>query len=107
MSYEVRVWYEDGTLMGVAEVESHPGKSIVSISEVDLSSGYAWADTVHPSAWSAEDYAREWAKDYADWCRKNCPCGSADAAESDCGVMYEHGISIQYCRDGWTVGEGD
>ena len=100
MSYETRVWCEDGTLMGVAEVESHPGKSIVSISEADPSSGYAWADTVHPSAWSSEDYAREWAEGYADWCRENCTCGT-----DDCGVLSEHGISIQYCRDGWTVDE--
>lgn len=109
-SFEVRVWCEDGTLMGYAMVYSDA--TIVAdngasfrVAEADENSGYYWfagesQSFTHTDA--AELYAREWAEGYADWCREYCTCGTGD-----CGAMFEHGISIQYCRDGWTLGEGD
>lgn len=106
MSYEVRVWCEDGTLMGVAMVDS--GTRTVDITDAVPDSGYAWGEVPWNGDESeAEAYAREWADGYAEWCRDTCECGFTDAAESDCGVMFEHGISIQYVRDGWTVREAD
>lgn len=97
--YEVRVWSEDGTLMGYAEIED--GSSIITFSDVDPHSGYAWDDvSICSGRYDAEAYAREWADGYADWCRETCPCGHEDG---DCGVTHEHGISIEYCRGGWTT----
>lgn len=96
MSYEVRVWSEDGTLMGYAEVKG----TAIEYFDIPPESGYAWSDFTFTAPYEAEAYAREWADGYADWCRETCPCGHEDG---DCGVIHEHGISIEYCRGGWAT----
>lgn len=84
--------------MGCAEIDE--SNNMITWYDVDPSSGYAWSPMPIEFLSDPEQYMREWAEDYADWCREYCTCGTGD-----CGVMYEHGISIQYCRDGWTVDE--
>lgn len=98
MTYETRVWFEDGTLMGVMEVVPLGKRWNVHTSEVDPSSGYAWPDLDFRTKEFAEDYARDWGAGYADHLREQCACGT-----SDCGAMREHGISIQYIRDGQST----
>lgn len=96
MSYEVRVWCEDGTLLGVATVED----TEFVVDEVSPDSGYDWGPYEFSSPAVAEEYARQWAESYVDCLQRTCDCG-----ESDCGAIHPHGISIQYCRDGYTVDE--
>jgi hypothetical protein len=104
MSYEVRVWLEDGTLLGVAEViVQDDDNTVVMFSEADQASGYLWEDQRFLRAFTAERYAREWAESYADWLQRTCDCDWPYT--ETCGIMSEHGISIQYSRDGYTVDE--
>lgn len=102
MSYEVRVWHEDDTLMGVAEVEPR-GRLLwqVTFSEVGRDSGYAWPVAGFSNEQTAESYARKWAEGYLEWLDEQCDCWANDMLS--CGVMTRHGFSIQYCRDGFAV----
>jgi hypothetical protein len=94
MSFEARVWCENGDLLGFAEVVPERDGWSVSVNGCDESSGYCWPDT--PFQWEQEavDYAKEWAQGYWEYWQERCDCGT-----SDCGVLEPHGISIQFVRD--------
>lgn len=97
MSYEVRVWCENGDLMGYATVEG----CLFMVADADRDSGYYLFEGepfefMSPS--QAESYAREWAQAYLEWLEETCACWDANDSESGhCGVMSDHGYSIQIC----------
>jgi hypothetical protein len=98
MSFEARVWCENGDLLGYAVVEPHEQGFSVNYHDVDPDSGYAWSESVWEYAYLAEDYAKEWAASYEEYWQAQCDCGT-----SDCGALTLHGIFVQYVRDGWEV----
>ncbi|MGW2539665.1 hypothetical protein ACWC5I_02015 [Kitasatospora sp. NPDC001574] len=86
--HEVRVWREDGVLVGlwVAELKAE-GKVLVTQRE-----GYEpGASSTFTSLWSAWQYAQGCASMHAETLRKECECDD----DEECGVIYEHGISVQ------------
>lgn len=99
MSFEARVWCENGDLLGYATVEG----CTFTVDEADEDSGYLWFGG-EPSEFEyssdAERYAKEWATSYMEHWQEQCDCGT-----SDCGALTLHGILTQYCRDGYTVDE--
>lgn len=86
---EIRVWIEDGTLLGYAEIEAG-GSFRVVVQDAPEESGYANWDYGFGTRAEAESYAREWAKGLAEWAQETC--GSGD---EDCGVLEPHGVSVQ------------
>ncbi|WKU46762.1 hypothetical protein Q3V23_23355 [Streptomyces sp. VNUA116] len=86
-NHEVRVWRENGDLMGLWEVEAQAnGRVLVTQRE-----GYERnAESHFASLWSAWQYAQGCAGMYAQTLREECECG-----EDDCGVNHEHGIFVQ------------
>jgi hypothetical protein len=99
MSFEARVWCEDGDLLGYVEViRNDYGKYVVEVTDADPDSGYLWNDSYFESEVAAERHAKHWAGQYEECWQDQCYCG-----ESDCGVMYLHGIYVQYVRDGRDV----
>ena len=102
MSYEVRVWHEAGDCMGVAEVTQDGQLWAVTVTDAEPDSGYAWPVTHHSTKQLAEMYAKGWADDYLNWLDDNCS-DCQRFMESGCGVLSDHGYSIQYCRDGWSA----
>ena len=100
MSFEARVWCENGDLLGYAEVTEidDSGMGFVTFEEVDPDSGYALHDAEFRSLSAAERYAKAWAAGYEEYWQAQCNCGT-----SDCGIMSLHGILVQYCRDGFDV----
>ncbi|MGW3336191.1 hypothetical protein ACWDCL_01755 [Streptomyces sp. NPDC001009] len=86
-THEVRVWRENGDLVGLWEVEPVDGGGFL----VTQREGYERdAEARFTSLWSAWQYAQGCADLHARTLRDECECG-----ESDCGVMHEHGISVQ------------
>ncbi|MBT2544492.1 hypothetical protein J7E99_28285 [Streptomyces sp. ISL-44] len=86
-SHEVRVWRENGDLVGLWEVQAEgTGRVLVTQRE-----GYERdAESRFTSLWSAWQYAQGCAQMHAQSLRDECECG-----EDDCGVLHEHGISVQ------------
>ncbi|MGA5019267.1 hypothetical protein ACPCAA_17845 [Streptomyces griseoincarnatus] len=86
-THEVRVWHEGGDLVGLWEVEPVKGGTFL----VTQREGYERdAESRFTSLWSAWQYAQGCAEMHAQSLRDECPCD-----EGDCGVMHEHGISVQ------------
>ncbi|MFF4244320.1 hypothetical protein ACFYY2_07570 [Streptomyces sp. NPDC001822] len=87
-NHEVRVWREDGSLMGFWEVEVQgTGRVLVTQRE-----GYERdAESRFDSLWSAWQYAQGCAEMHAQTLRDECECGGDD----ECGVLHPHGISVQ------------
>lgn len=98
MSFEARVWCENGDLLGYAVVEPHESGFSIEYCDVDPDSGFAWATSVWGYEHVAEDYAKWWASRYEAYWQAQCDCGT-----SDCGIMSLHGIHVQYCRDDFDV----
>lgn len=93
--YEIRVWCENGDLVGYATVQRRPvviesGYYSMTVQEAPSNSGYVWPAFGFATYDEAVAYAREWAEGLAQWTRETCVCFDAD-----CGVMSEHGISVQ------------
>ncbi|MCX5237240.1 hypothetical protein OG824_18740 [Streptomyces prunicolor] len=86
-AHEVRVWHEAGDLVGLWAVEAKgPDRVVVTQRE-----GYERdAVSIFTSLWSAWQYAQGCAEMHAQILRDECECG-----EDDCGVIHEHGISVQ------------
>ncbi|MEU7148464.1 hypothetical protein AB0B15_10560 [Streptomyces sp. NPDC045456] len=86
-NHEVRVWRETGDLVGLWEVEAEGPERVV----VAQREGYERdAVSIFTSLWTAWQYAQGCAELHATTLRQECECG-----EGDCGVLHEHGISIQ------------
>ncbi|MFJ2814376.1 hypothetical protein [Streptomyces sp. NPDC087294] len=84
---EVRVWRENGDLMGLWEVEAQATGRVL----VTQRKGYERdAESRFTSLSSAWQYAQGCAQMHAQTLREECDCG-----EDDCGVLHEHGISVQ------------
>ncbi|SNS50142.1 hypothetical protein [Actinacidiphila glaucinigra] len=90
-THEVRVWRENGDLMGHWEVEPVKGGTFL----VTQREGYERdAESRFTSLWSAWQYAQGCAEMHAQMLREECAeSGYCDG--DDCGVMHEHGISVQ------------
>jgi len=87
-AHEVRVWREDGVLVGLWEVQAEAeGRVVVTQRE-----GYERdAVSIFTSMWSAWQYAQGCAAMHVETLRAECECGD----DEECGVLYEHGISVQ------------
>ncbi|MEU2111534.1 hypothetical protein [Streptomyces sp. NPDC019507] len=89
-AHEVRVWRETGDLVGLWEVKAEgPDRVVVTQCE-----GYERdAVSIFTSLWSAWQYAQGCAEMHAQILREECECRFYD--DEPCGVMHEHGISVQ------------
>ncbi|MEU1309182.1 hypothetical protein ABZ419_09835 [Streptomyces cinnamoneus] len=87
-AHEIRVWREDGALVGLWEVAAQAESRVL----VTQREGYERdAETRFTSLWSAWQYAQGCAEMHAQTLREECECGD----DPECGVIYEHGISVQ------------
>ncbi|WP_282703731.1 hypothetical protein [Streptomyces sp. CC219B] len=90
-NHEVRVWRENGDLVGLWEVEAQAsGRVLVTQRE-----GYERdAEARFTSLWSAWQYAQGCAEMHAEELRREC-AESGYCEGDDCGVIHPHGISVQ------------
>ncbi|MFE0771984.1 hypothetical protein [Streptomyces sp. NPDC058861] len=90
-NHEVRVWRENGDLVGLWEVEAQATGRIL----VTQRKGYERdAESHFGSLWSAWQYAQGCAEMHAQILRDEC--AESGYCEGDtCGVIHPHGISVQ------------
>lgn len=103
MSYEVRVWNENGDLQGYATVEQRGALWFMEVHDVDPHSGYEWPETPHSTRQLAETYAKGWAEGLLEWLTEGCGCWELEPYNGCDAVEDDHGYHIQYCRDDYTV----
>ncbi|MFI1655637.1 hypothetical protein ACH4ZU_12120 [Streptomyces sp. NPDC020472] len=90
-NHEVRVWRENGDLVGLWEVEPQATGRVLVTQREGCEPG---AESPFSSLWSAWQYAQGCAEMHAQILRDEC--AEAGYCEGDdCGVIHPHGISVQ------------
>jgi len=93
--FETRVWTESGDLVGAYSVERAGGWHNVLRTDGERFGSFRGAQ----AEYRARNRAVEVAAELADETRAACPADDHDR----CGVLAEHGISLQICADGYDV----
>lgn len=101
--FEARVWLENGDLVGYAEVirTSNGWQSVIVHTDYPKSSGWESGQRIYSVRGMAPQLAQSYAKSVAQQLayRLRAQCLCEEVGDFACGVLHEHGVSLQICDE--------